>query len=93
MSPAPWLQVLAVGGTTDFANPGTAAASTSYLLDFSLTPLHWITEDSGVPRVMPDAILLPDGTVVVANGGSVGVAGGGPGTANAAVLGMLYSAI
>ena len=77
-----------MGGTTDFAGPGTTAASTSFLLDFSVAPLAWVTEDSGIPRVMPDAILLPDGTVSVVNGGTIGIAGGGPGTANAAVVGV-----
>ena len=87
--PVDWrcAQVLIVGGTTDYANPGTTAAATSLLLDFSVQPLAWVTERTGVPRVMPDAVMLPDGTVAVVNGGNIGIAGGGSGTANAAVVG------
>ena len=40
---------------------------------------------------MPDAVLLPDGTVAVVNGGTIGIAGGGPGTANTAILGARCS--
>ena len=35
------------------------------------------------PRVMPDVVLLPDGTVVMVNGAAYGIAGGSPGNSNA----------
>lgn len=37
-------------------------------------------------RIMPDATLLPDGTVFIANGADTGIAGGRPGAAGAANL-------
>ena len=58
------LQVLMVGGTEDRALATTPASSASQLLDFALQPLAWQQEQMAVARVMPDAVLLPDGTVV-----------------------------
>ena len=58
------LQVLMVGGTENRAQATTPASSTSQLLDFALQPLAWQQEQMAVARVMPDAVLLPDGTVV-----------------------------
>ena len=36
----------------------------------------WQLENMTAPRVMPDTVLLPDGTVFICNGGSTGTAGG-----------------
>lgn len=36
---------------------------------------QWIPENMGAPRVMPDAVLLPNGCVVLLNGAARGVAG------------------
>ena len=38
-----------------------------------------VAEMQGTPRVMPDLILLPDGTAAMVNGGQYGIAGGAPG--------------
>ena len=53
-----------VGGSADRALATTLAFSTSQLLDFAVQPLAWQEEQMAAARVMPDAILLPDGTVV-----------------------------
>ena len=53
-----------MGGTTDFAQAPTPALAVSYLLDFSQDVLTWQEEQMSAARVMPDAVLLPDGTVV-----------------------------
>ena len=55
-----------VGGTTDNAVATTPSLSTSQLLDFAVQPLAWVQEQMSAPRVMPDGVLLPDGTVVSA---------------------------
>jgi hypothetical protein len=66
-------RVLALGGGG--AHPGqltvdTPATDTAELLDLGRQPLGWQALPSmAYPRVMPDATLLPDGTVLV-NGGS-----------------------
>ena len=52
----------------DFALATTPSASTSQLLDFAVQPLAWVEEQMAAARVMPDAVLLPDGTVVSAFG-------------------------
>lgn len=35
----------------------------------------WLAEDSGIPRVMGDATMLPNGDVILLNGGQTGLAG------------------
>ena len=47
-----------MGGTTDYAGPGTTAAATSLLLDFSVQPLAWVTEQTGISRVVSCTVLL-----------------------------------
>ena len=70
------LQILVVGGTFDHAAPFTLASQASYLLDVTRTGgLTWQPEATATPRVMPDAVLLPDGTVLVVNGANYGTAG------------------
>jgi hypothetical protein len=55
-------RILVVGGSTvNSAGPGTPASAATYLLDFSVSPLTWMREDMTTGRVMPDAVLLPDG--------------------------------
>ena len=78
-------RVLAVGGSSvDRADGGTPASAATYLLDLSVTPLAWVNETMSAARVMPDTVLLPDGTVFICNGGNVGIAGGAPGNGDAA---------
>ena len=73
-------RVLVVGGSSvDQAGPDTAATANTYLLDLSIRPLNWTVDVMSVPRVMPDTVLLPDGTLFICNGGDTGVAGGQPG--------------
>ena len=71
------------GGNFNNADGGTQASASSFLLDFSRAPLAWQQEAQATPRVMPDAVLLPDGTVVIVNGAAYGIAGGSPGNSNA----------
>ena len=66
-----------VGGTFDHAAPFTLASQASYLLDTTRRGgLTWQPEATATARVMPDAVLLPDGTVLVVNGANYGTAGG-----------------
>lgn len=55
--------------TPNSTNPAAWKAGGPY--NFS----SWIQEDAGSPRVMPDATLLPNGYVVLMNGGQTGLAG------------------
>jgi hypothetical protein len=56
----------------------TPATATCELLDVGAAPLGWQPAAAlPQPRVMPDAVLLPDGTVLVVNGSSTGVADNG----------------
>ena len=67
-----------MGGTFDRAQPGTLASQASYFLDFgrqNAGGLAWQPEATAAPRVSPDALLLPDGTVLVVSGGNYGVDG------------------
>ena len=61
---------MAIGGNVDYAGAGTAAIAYSSLLDFTQSPLAWVREAMPTGRVMADAVLLPDGTVAVFNGGA-----------------------
>ena len=63
------MQVLVVGGNTDMATAGTPAVAYSLLMDFTQATLAWQREQMPIGRVMPDAVILPDGTVAVFNGG------------------------
>ena len=48
-------------------------------LDFFAPTLRWrLTRDMPVPRVMGDAVLLPDGTIFVCNGSETGTADNAP---------------
>lgn len=69
------VQILVVGGTTqDGAGANTPATTNSYLLDLSnpASPT-WTTEQMPVPRVMGDALLLPNSKVIVVNGAQQGM--------------------
>ncbi|KAI8811444.1 hypothetical protein BJ742DRAFT_674944, partial [Cladochytrium replicatum] len=44
---------------------------------------HWLDEDMPIPRVMGDAVLLPDGTVLFVNGAKKGTADGPAGFSKA----------
>jgi Domain of unknown function (DUF1929) len=71
-------------------DPTTPANPTAEILDLSEVPLQWrytgITADGSepdedtspmkFPRVMPDPVLLPDGSVLVVNGAMTGMSGG-----------------
>ncbi|HEX2036455.1 MAG TPA: galactose oxidase-like domain-containing protein [Chloroflexota bacterium] len=60
------------------AEPTTPATETCELLDLGLPAPAWQpAAPMPLPRVMPDAVLLPDGTVFVTNGSSTGVADNG----------------
>ena len=56
----------------------TPATATCEILDLSAPDPAWQSAPPMLhPRVMPDAVLLPDGTVLVTNGSSTGVADNG----------------
>jgi hypothetical protein len=60
------------------STPTTPATNSCELLDLATSPLSWHQAAAmAQPRVMPDAVLLPDGTVLVMNGSSTGVADNG----------------
>jgi hypothetical protein len=69
------------GGGAACPTPATAttpATNSCELLDLADSPLSWRQAAAMAdPRVMPDAVLLPDGTVLVTNGSSTGVADSG----------------
>ncbi|GAA5854744.1 hypothetical protein JCM9279_007012 [Rhodotorula babjevae] len=79
-------EVLFCGGTTANLdiNPAQLSAKapaskqcSRMKLDAAGIPKGWQTEDMPFPRVMGDAILMPDGTVLIVNGAQSGVAGYG----------------
>lgn len=72
-------EIVVFGGSSmDMATAQTPASSSSYRINLGAAALAWETESMPYPRVMGDAVLLPDGTVFVANGGQIGIAGGVP---------------
>ncbi len=67
------MQIVVFGGTaTDMATAQTPSSSSSYRINLGAATPAWETETMPYPRVMGDAVLLPDGTVFVANGGQIG---------------------
>ena len=67
------MQIVVFGGTvSDYATAETPSSSASYRINTGAANPAWETESMPFPRVMGDAVLLPDGTVFVANGGQVG---------------------
>jgi hypothetical protein len=75
-SPAYRARVLLLGGGGLPLAETSPAAKSCELLDLGAHPLGW-RECAPMPnaRVMPDAVLLPDGSVLVVNGSSTGSAG------------------
>jgi hypothetical protein len=73
-----WPRVLVAGGGGDDPErlgQDTEATASAELLDLDAAPLEW--QEVGpmqFPRVMPDAVLLPDGTVAVIGGSARGLA-------------------
>jgi len=67
------LQIVVFGGTSvDMATAQTPSSSSSYRINLGAATPTWETETMPYPRVMGDAVVLPDGTVFVANGGQIG---------------------
>ncbi len=67
------MQIVVFGGTeTDMATAQTPSSSSSYRINLGAATPAWETETMPYPRVMGDAVLLPDGTVFVTNGGQIG---------------------
>jgi hypothetical protein len=65
--------VMMIGGGGPGAGIAEPATASCELLDTAATPRAWrLTAPMNHPRVMPDAVLLPDGTVFVANGSDQG---------------------
>jgi hypothetical protein len=75
-SPAYAARILLMGGGgIPCPHQNTPATATCEMLDLSASSPAWAPAPSMAhPRVMPDAVLLPDGTVLVVNGSRAGVA-------------------
>jgi hypothetical protein len=66
-------KILLIGGGGVPPSTDAAATDTCELLDVEDAPLRWqAAAQMAHPRVMPDAVLLPDGTVLVVNGSRAG---------------------
>ena len=79
------------------ANVDDAATANTYRLDLTSNNPTWQAEAMSAPRIMPDAVLLPDGTVFICNGADTGIAGGTSGgglarnaRSSAALSGEIY---
>ncbi|EJU05922.1 hypothetical protein DACRYDRAFT_127562 [Dacryopinax primogenitus] len=77
--------VVCGGSAVDDTKPGhelsSQAPASDQCVQMTLTPTGiaagWEVDLMPTPRVMPDAVLLPDGKVVIVNGGRTGIAGYG----------------
>ncbi|KZW01402.1 hypothetical protein EXIGLDRAFT_603030 [Exidia glandulosa HHB12029] len=78
--------ILLCGGSasSDSANPGTqstqdVASAQCARLEISIAGIRagWQVEQMPGPRVMPDAVLMPDGKVLIVNGARTGYSGYG----------------
>lgn len=71
-------EIIVLGGSSkDGADATTPATPYTYRLNLADTTatLQWTRESMSCPRIMPDGVLLPDGTLAIFNGGEIGVAG------------------
>ncbi|KAF0523439.1 galactose oxidase [Gigaspora margarita] len=69
-------QVLICGGNdkNNIKNPASNTCGRIDLSDFDKA--EWVTEDfGGLPRVMPDGVILADGKIMFLNGAGIGTAG------------------
>jgi hypothetical protein len=65
--------VMMIGGGGPGAGLAEPATASAELLDVAAAPKHWrLTAPMAHRRVMPDAVLLPDGSVFVCNGSDQG---------------------
>ena len=73
-SPPYRARVMMIGGSgPDLVAIRTPATNSCEILDTSISPMSWqLAASMDQPRVMPDAVLLPDGNVLVMNGSSRG---------------------
>ncbi|KAK9795594.1 hypothetical protein WJX73_004039 [Symbiochloris irregularis] len=68
--------VVVLGGSSaDNADNYTPASNLIQILNLSSPNPTWTVQQMASPRVMPDAVVLPDGTLAIVNGGEVGIAG------------------
>ncbi|KAK9809424.1 hypothetical protein WJX73_005866 [Symbiochloris irregularis] len=74
--------VMVIGGSSaDSATKTTPASNQVFILNLANANPTWQPLTMSAARVMPDGVLLPDGTVCIVNGCEVGVAGASvPGT-------------
>jgi hypothetical protein len=65
--------VMLIGGGGSGGDLSSPATPSCEILDTGANPMAWrLTRPMANPRVMPDSVLLPDGTVFVCNGGNRG---------------------
>jgi hypothetical protein len=68
-------EIMVCGGQAQFEITATADASCGRL-DLSSNAPAWEMDDfGGIPRVMPDNVILPNGQIVFLNGAQTGIAG------------------
>lgn len=68
--------IMICGGTTNNDNYDASPLCLS-ISPNTANPIWTQTDPMPIPRVMPDSVLLPDGTVLITNGLQRGMAGGG----------------
>ena len=82
-------EVLVCGGGSKMEDDAPALKTCGRILPTSKDP-KWLVEDMPGPRIMPDMVLLPDGTVYLGNGAKSGYAGFGI-TFDAAYDSLIYN--
>ncbi|KAG0366586.1 glyoxal oxidase N-terminus-domain-containing protein [Gamsiella multidivaricata] len=69
-------EVLICGGATDFSSRAKGQDQCGRIKPLSEDP-DWIMEDMPFGRMMPDLVIVPDGSVLIFNGANKGTAGYG----------------
>ncbi|KAG0220819.1 glyoxal oxidase N-terminus-domain-containing protein [Mortierella sp. GBAus27b] len=72
-------EVLICGGSTEFSSRAVGQEQCGRIKPLSQNP-EWIMEDMPLGRMMPDLVMVPDGSVLIFNGANKGAAGYGRAT-------------
>uniref|UniRef100_A0A1D1Y096 Galactose oxidase n=1 Tax=Anthurium amnicola TaxID=1678845 RepID=A0A1D1Y096_9ARAE len=68
-------EIMVCGGQDNF-EPTSTASATCGRMDLTVTTPAWVMDDfGGIPRCMPDSVILPNGQVLFLNGAQTGYAG------------------